>query len=155
MKGTMNRIANILTSEHICDIEATTKDSAILELCELISTSRFVVDLDKFITSIRSREAIMSTGIGMGIAIPHAKTSYLQDFVMAVGRSRKGVDFNSLDGLPVHVIILIGSSDTQGKDFLKVLADIGRTFKDESYLQRFLEAQSPKEMYNLIINRFD
>ena len=151
----MNRIANILTIENIRDIEATTKDSAIIELCEVVRSSPFVVDLDKFIATIRSREAIMSTGIGMGIAIPHAKTSYLQDFVMAVGRSRKGVDFNSLDGLPAHVIILIGSSDTQGKVFLKVLADIGRAFKEESYLHRFLDAESPEEMYNLIVNRFE
>ena len=96
----------------------------------------------------------MSTGIGMGIAIPHAKTSSLKNMVMAFGRSIQGIDFNALDGSPVHIIILIGASDTQGDDFLKVLAKIGRMFKDETYSKQFLEAKTPEESLDLIIDHF-
>ena len=150
----MKNVSDILTVNHICDITSTTKDDAINELCELFDGNPDVANRDDFLSAIKSREAIMSTGIGMGIAIPHAKTSSIRDIVMAFGRSRKGIDFNALDGSPVHIIILIGASDTQGDDFLKVLAKIGRIFKDESYSKQFLEAGTPEELLNLIIEQF-
>ena len=150
----MKHVSDILTVNHICDITSTTKDDAINELCELFRGNPDVTNPDDFLSAIKSREAIMSTGIGMGIAIPHAKTSSIRDFVMAFGRSRKGIDFYALDGSPVHIIILIGASDTQGDDFLKVLAKIGRTFKNESYSKQFLDAETPEELLNLIIEHF-
>ena len=151
----MKLITEILTVHTIRDITATSKDAAIRELCELVGDNPAVRDIDSFYSAIRSREAIMSTGIGMGIAIPHAKTSFLQDFVMAVGRSKEGIDFDSHDGLPVHIIILIGANDTQGEEFLRVLAEVGYVFKDESFAQRFLEAETPATMLTMIRKRFE
>ena len=151
----MKLINNLLTVHTIRDITAVSKNAAIRELCEVVSDNPAVRDIDSFYSAIRSREAIMSTGIGMGIAIPHAKTSFLQDFVMAVGRSREGIDFDSHDGLPVHIIILIGVNDTQGEEFLKVLAEIGHVFMDESFAQRFLEAETPAAMLTMIHGRFE
>ena len=151
----MKLINNLLTVHTIRDITAVSKDAAIRELCDMVSGNPAVRDIDSFYSAIRSREAIMSTGIGMGIAIPHAKTSFLQDVVMAVGRSKEGIDFDSHDGLPVHIIILIGANDTQGEEFLKVLAEIGHVFKDESFTQRFLEAETPAAMLTMIHERFE
>lgn len=151
----MKLITDILTAHTIRNITAASKDAAIRELCEVVSDNPAVRDIDSFYYAIRSREAIMSTGIGMGIAIPHAKTSALQDFVMAVGRSKEGIDFDSHDGLPVHIIILVGSNDTQGDEFLKVLAEIGHVFKDESFAQRFLVAETPAAMLTMIHKRFE
>ena len=150
----MKHVSDILTVNHICDITSTTKDDAINELCELFRGNPEVTNPDGLLSAIKSREAIMSTGIGMGIAIPHAKTSSLKNMVMAFGRSIQGIDFNALDGSPVHIIILIGASDTQGDDFLKVLAKIGRMFKDETYSKQFLEAKTPEESLDLIIDHF-
>jgi len=146
----MKHIADILTVNRICDIKATKKDEAIIELCSMLADAPEVDNLDKFISAIRYREAIMSTGIGMGIAIPHSKTSSLRDFVMAVGRSKKGIDFDALDGLPVHIIVLVGSSDSQGEEFLKVLAEIGVFFSDPENKKLFMRAKSRKEMYKVI-----
>ncbi len=70
----------------------------------------------------------MSTGIGMGLAIPHAKIPSVTDFVMAVGRSLEGIEFDSLDDLPVNIVILIGSSDTQGPISSGSIAKIGGLF---------------------------
>ena len=148
-------INNILTVHTKRDITATSKDAAIRELCNMVSDNPVVRDINSFYSAIQSREEIMSTGIGMGIAIPHAKTTSLQDFVMAVGRSKEGIDFESHDGLPVHIIILVGSNDTQGEEFLKVLAEIGHVFKDESFAQRFLEAETPASMLAMIQERFE
>lgn len=147
----MIRIANILTAERVLDITSTTKDETITELCGLLKDAPEVNDFNKFCSAIRAREAIMSTGIGAGIAIPHSKTSSLNDLVMAVGRTKQGLDFDSLDGLPVHLIILVGSSITQGNKFLKILAEIGRFFNDTQHLSMCLEAETPLDMYKLLI----
>lgn len=147
----MKRISKILTAECVQDITATTKDEAIMELSGLLKDAPEVTDFNKFCSAIRAREAIMSTGIGAGIAIPHTKTSSLNDLVMAVGRSRQGIDFDSLDGLPVHLIILVGSSITQGNEFLKILAEIGRFFNESQHIIMCLEAKTSLDLYRLLM----
>ena len=151
----MKRIANIVTENRVSDISAATKDEAIAELCSMLKDAPEVTDHKKFCASIRAREAIMSTGIGMGIAIPHSKTSYLNDLVIAVGRTKKGINFDALDGLPVHIFILVGSSITQGDEFLKLLAEIGRIFNEQEHKNRFLEAETSMDMYRLLVDGFE
>jgi mannitol/fructose-specific phosphotransferase system IIA component (Ntr-type) len=146
----MKEIRDILTVERVCDVQALTKDEVLAELCALVSTAPEVTDPSAFLHAIRARETAMSTGIGMGVAIPHAKIPSVTDFVMAVGRSRQGIEFDSLDGLPVHIVILMGSSDTQASDFLKLIARIGGLFNSPEFKERFLEAASPAEMYRLL-----
>lgn len=150
----MIRIADILTAECVKDITSTTKDEAISELCGLLKDAPAVTDFNKFCSSIRAREAIMSTGIGAGIAIPHSKTSYLNDLVMAVGRTKHDIDFDSLDGFPVHLIILVGSSVTQGNEFLKILAEIGHFFNEPQHISMCLEAKTSLDMYRLLVEDF-
>jgi mannitol/fructose-specific phosphotransferase system IIA component (Ntr-type) len=92
----------------------------------------------------------MSTGIGLGIAIPHAKTSSVTDFVIALGRSSTGIEYDSLDGEPVHLILLIAASDTQGDEFLKLLATIGTIFNESANIKKILSAQSPESILRLL-----
>jgi len=146
----MRNISDILTVDRIRDIKARTKDGVLRELCKLASTSPHVSDPEAFLKAIRARETAMSTGIGMGIAIPHAKTPSIKDFVMAVGRSLKGIDFDSLDGLPAHIVILVGSSDKQNVEFLKLIAKIGALFNETGFKERFLKAKTTEEMYRLL-----
>jgi mannitol/fructose-specific phosphotransferase system IIA component (Ntr-type) len=147
----MRDISEILSVERIRDISATTKDDVLIELCDLAATASQITDPDGFLRAIRARERAMSTGIGMGVAIPHAKIPSVQDFIVAVGRSIPGVDFDSLDGLPVHVIILVGASDHQSLDFLKLIGKIGAIFNREGFISRFLAAEGPEEMLRLLI----
>jgi mannitol/fructose-specific phosphotransferase system IIA component (Ntr-type) len=146
----MRDLSEILTVERVCDLKSTRKDEVLVELCGLASSAPEVTDPHAFLQAIRARETVMSTGIGMGIAIPHAKIPSVTDFVMAAGRSRRGIDFDSLDGLPVHIVILIGSSDTQASDFLKLMARIGGLFNRSGVKERFLDAKTPEDMYRLL-----
>ncbi|MHB9028500.1 MAG: PTS sugar transporter subunit IIA [Candidatus Latescibacterota bacterium] len=146
----MKDISEILSVERIRDITATTKDDVLVELCGLAATVPQVTDPEDFLRAIRARERAMSTGIGMGVAIPHAKIPSVQDFVMAVGRSIPGVDFDSLDGLPVHIIILVGASDHQSLEFLKLIGKIGAIFNRGGFIPRFLAADGPEEMFRLL-----
>jgi len=145
----MKKISEILTVDRIKDITSVTKDDVLAEMSEMVADTPEVTSPDALLRAIKAREAIMSTGIGMGIAIPHAKTSSVTDFVMAVGRSKDGVDYQSLDNLPVHLIILIVASDTQGEDFLKLLGKIGALFNTPGNKEKFLKAKTPEKVLTL------
>ena len=146
----MKRIADILAVERIRDLGATQKDAVIEEMCALAASSPEVTDPAAFLRAIRARETAMSTGIGMGLAIPHAKIPSVTDFVMAVGRSLGGIEFDSLDDLPVNIVILIGSSDSQANDFLRLIAKIGGLFNRPGIRERFLAAASPADIHAII-----
>jgi len=145
----MKKISDILTVNRIKDIKAKTKDGVLAELAEMVVDAPEITSPDALLNAIKAREAIISTGIGMGIAIPHAKISSVTDFVIAVGRSMEGVDFQSLDELPVHLFILIVASDTQGEDFLKLLGKIGAFFNKKGIMNKFLKAGNPEQIMKL------
>ena len=146
----MKEISEILTIDRIRELAATTKEGALEELCSLAATAPEVTDPETFLRAIHARETAMSTGIGMGIAIPHAKIPAITDLVMAVGRSRRGIDFDSLDGLPAHIIILMGASDHQNLEFLKLIGKVGALFNQSGFAERFLRAETPEEMFQLL-----
>ena len=145
----MKNISDILTINRIKDIKAKTKDGVLAELAEMVADAPEITSPEALLNAIKAREAIISTGIGMGIAIPHAKISSVTDFVIAVGRSKEGIDFQSLDGLPVHLFILIVASDTQGEDFLTLLGKIGTFFNKRGITKRFLKAGNPGQILKL------
>ncbi|MFA6472181.1 MAG: PTS sugar transporter subunit IIA [Candidatus Latescibacterota bacterium] len=146
----MKKISDIITVDRIRDLKSRTKDGVLRELARTASTAPEVSDPEAFLKALRVRETAMSTGIGMGIAIPHAKIPSISDLVMAVGRSKKGVEFDSLDGLPVHIVIMVGSSDNQNIEFLKLFAKIGAFFNKQGNKERFLKAKTPEEMYVIL-----
>ena len=145
----MKKISDILTINRIKNVKSLKKDKVLAEVCKMLKDAPEVVSPKVLLKAIKAREAIMSTGIGMGIAIPHAKVSSVTDLVMAVGRSEKGVDFQSLDGFPVHLIILIVASDTQGEEFLKILGKIGAFFNISGNKEKFITAKTSEEIFNL------
>ena len=145
----MKKFTDILTIDRIRDVDGSTKDDVLVELSGILSGAPVVTAPEKLLSAIVSRESVMSTGIGMGIAIPHAKTSSVTDVAIAVGRSIEGIDFQSLDGRPVHIIIMIVASDTQGEEFLKILSKIGMFFNREDIRKRFLDASGPREIHQL------
>jgi mannitol/fructose-specific phosphotransferase system IIA component (Ntr-type) len=146
----MKEISEIVTVDRIRELTAITKEAALEELCSLAATAPEVTDPEAFLRAIEARETAMSTGIGMGIAIPHAKIPSITDLVMAVGRSREGIDFDSLDGLPAHIFVLMGASDHQNLEFLKLIGKVGALFNQPGFAERFLRAETPEEMYRLL-----
>ncbi len=146
----MKKIDEILDKTRITDLKAGTKHAVIDEMCALVSNCPQVTDARALLDAIRSREAIMSTGIGMGIAIPHAKIASVTDMVMAVGNLKKGVDYQSLDDQPVHKVILIVASNTQGDEFLKILGRIGAFLNDQEKREEFLREQDPEKIMTLL-----
>ena len=140
----------MLTIDMIRDLHSVSKDTALAEMIEMVSQSPLVTDPEDLKRAISYRENIMSTGVGLGIAIPHAKIFSVTDFVVALGRSTGGIHSESLDGKPVHLIILIAASDTQGEGFLKILAKIGTIFKKPGNIKKVLEANTPENILSIL-----
>lgn len=143
-------LSNLITVERIIDLKAATKNDAIRELFRVIEQAPEITDSKKFETSIIERENILTTGIGFEIAVPHVKIPSVSNFVMALGRNPAGIDFDSLDGRPVKIVIMIGSSDKQRDEFLKVLAKVVLLFKEETFRKKILKAAGADEILALL-----
>jgi mannitol/fructose-specific phosphotransferase system IIA component (Ntr-type) len=144
------KLSSLITPDRIIDLKATSKNDALKELFRVIERAPEITDNRKFEDSIIERENILTTGIGLEIAVPHVKIPSVRNFVMALGRNPAGIDFDSLDGKPVKIVIMIGSSDRQRDEFLKVLARVVLLFKQEAFRRKILRAEAPEEVHNLI-----
>jgi len=143
-------IRNYLSPERVVDLRSTSKDGAIMELVALSAGSSSVGDAEKLQEAIFEREGIMSTGIGLGIAIPHAKIPSVKDFVVAIGRTRSGIDFNALDQKPVNIVVLIAGPSQEQQRYLEILAGVTLRLKSDQVRTAVLAAETPDELIDVI-----
>jgi fructose-specific phosphotransferase system IIA component len=139
-------LENIIPPERVTLLQSIDKEGALRELAGTVAQAAEVSDADRLIEAIFEREKIMSTGIGLGIAIPHAKIPSVSEFVVALGKSAKGIEFNSLDGKPVHFVVMIAGPDNQQERYLQLLARITLKLKDSGVRRRLGEAASVEEI---------
>jgi len=119
----------------ITDIKSTKKEEVIKELLDALINAGDIEKRyrNKLIESLMSRESLGSTAIGQGIAIPHAKSDCVNKLVAAFGLSKKGVDFDSLDGEPAYIFFLLVAPQDSAGPHLKALARISRLLKDKYF----------------------
>ena len=143
-------ISNMISETRIINIKSNDKKGALKELLEVICKDELITDPKIFSKEIFKREKLMSTGIGYGIAIPHARHKTVKDFVIAVGRKREGLEYESIDDKPVKLIFMIGASDAQDKDYIKVLSRLVLRLKNQEFVDKILSAESSFDVYELI-----
>ncbi len=144
------RIIDVLKDENISlSLNGKSKNEIITELVELASNSENFIDKNKVLTSIFEREKTMSTGIGYGVAIPHGKSTGVKKICVSLGISRKGVDFDSLDGKPVHIFFLIAAPEGPAAPHIKFLSRISRLLNMESFRNKLIESNNKQEVLNL------
>ena len=143
-------IYKYMDANRIIDLASDSKNAALKELSEVIGTSDMVSDEQLFLKKIYEREKLMSTGIGYSIAVPHIRDSSVKDFVIALGRKVDGLDYESIDNKPVKLIFMIGASETQDKDYIRLLSRLVLRLKNKSFMDNLLKATTPKEIYTLI-----
>ncbi|MCX5633365.1 MAG: PTS sugar transporter subunit IIA [Phycisphaerae bacterium] len=131
-------------------LEGKDKESAITELVDLLDAGKLLTDKNDVLQAVLSRESTRSTGIGSGIAIPHGKCKGIKDLVMAIGISRQGIDFQSIDGKPVHIIVLLVSPIDRTGPHIQALARISRLMLDEDFKNKLQNSKSSQELYDLI-----
>jgi fructose-specific phosphotransferase system IIA component len=149
-------LANLLSeSQIIPEMVSTERWEAIRELVNRLVESGKIEksDSEDVLESIRQREETMSTGIGFGIAIPHASSSKVGEVVAAFGRSTAGVPFDSLDGEPVHFIVLFVVPKDQFQTHLRTLAAIAKFLNDKAVREELSKATSSNGILQVFENR--
>ncbi len=132
------------------DLKAKAKDAIIEELVELVNTSNMVTDKNVLLRDIKERENLVTTGIGYGVAFPHAKTKSVKGIVIAFGRCNKGIDFEAIDHKPVYLFFLIAAPEDAIGAHLNVMSRLSYLMKSEENRQRLMKATSPGEVLELI-----
>jgi mannitol/fructose-specific phosphotransferase system IIA component (Ntr-type) len=142
-------LGDILSKDQIIpDLQAADRWQAIDELINnLVATGKIKAEHREAITAVvRKRETSMSTGIGFGIGIPHASTDLIYEVVGALGRSKKGVDFNALDNQPVHLVMLFLVPQGQFQKHLHTLANIAKMLHKSDFRQALEQAPDADTM---------
>jgi len=134
----------------IPDLKASDKEELIKELVSLLEEKGEITDQEKVGNLLLEREKLGSTGIGQGIAIPHAKTDQVKQIVIAFGLSQKGLNFESLDEEPVYIIFLVLAPIDATGIHLKVLAKIARLLKDKVFRNSLKSCKDTKEIFRVI-----
>ncbi len=145
------RVKNILSPERIVYINHVTKHDALVELAENLSTAPQIKFEKELITEILKREELMSTAVGRGIAIPHVRLSSVTDLVMSVGICKNEIiDFQTIDDIPVRILIMIAAAHNQHAYYLKTLSFFSAKLKDKELREALLNSTSPLEAYELL-----
>lgn len=134
----------------ITDLTSETKDATLSELTEALIVAHPKVDHAKVVRVLIERETLGSTGIGDGIAIPHGKLSDLDEMLIAFGRSKNGIDFDSMDGKPAHIFFLLLAPEGSINSHLKALARISKILKDQEIRSRLLNAENAEDIIQSI-----
>ena len=131
-------------------MKAQNKDEAINELVELAAGSTMIKDGEQLLKDVREREELVTTGVGYGVAFPHAKTRSAKGIVIAFGRSEKGIDFDAMDHKPVNLFFLIAAPEDAIGAHLNVMARLSYLMKSEGNRKALLDATSPGDVLSLI-----
>jgi fructose-specific phosphotransferase system IIA component len=136
----------------LTDIKSVKKEDVMKELVEALITSGDIEKRyrSKLLESLMAREALGSTAIGQGIAIPHAKSDCVEKLVAAFGLSKKGVDFDSLDGEPAYIFFLLVAPQDSAGPHLKALARISRLLKDKYFRDTLRACEDDKAVIKII-----
>ena len=133
-------------------LSAPDKEGVIRELVQALGKSGVIkpADEERLVPILLAREALGSTGIGQGVGIPHGKSDCVKELVAAFGLSKRGVNFDSLDGEPVHIFFLLVAPEDSAGPHLKALARISRLLKDRFFRESLREAKDEKQILKIL-----
>jgi fructose-specific phosphotransferase system IIA component len=126
------------------------RQTVITELVDLLNEKGLLLDKKIVLDAVLMREQTRSTGIGSGIALPHGKCKGVRELVMAIGIAGEPIDFASVDGKPVKIVILLASPIDQTGPHIQALAKISRLMLDTKFKERIEKAASADEVYSLL-----
>lgn len=143
-------LASYIDSKLISFFSAKTRQEVLKRLVSLAKSQGKIHDETAFLKRVEAREALTSTGIGMGVAIPHAKDPALKDFFITMAVLEEGLDWNSLDERAVRLVFLIGGPDNKQNEYLKILSSLTTLVKDEEIRKKMLTLNSPTAMMKML-----
>jgi nitrogen PTS system EIIA component len=147
------RMSDFVVRETIIpELKATTKEGVIREMVESLQAAGRVpaAGAEDIVKAILKRELLGSTGIGRGVAIPHTKHNSVERLIGTVAVSTKGVAFDSLDGEPVYVFVLLISPQDRPGDHLRALENVSRCLRDDGFVRSLRQAGSREAIWALL-----
>lgn len=145
------RIAELIKPELIkLDLQSYRKPDIISEIVQMMVSAGMLSSAEPFLNSVLERESLGTTGIGKGIAIPHGKSDAIDQVVMCFARSKKGVDFEALDGNPVHLIVLLAAPLESNSDYLQALTRLSRFLRHKPFRESLLAAETKDDVIFLL-----
>ena len=145
------RISDLLIKDRInLDVQANDKTSLIRELAKLHEKTGVLNDYEGYVEALEAREAQSSTGIGEGIAIPHAKTKYVKEPALAMGRKMSGIDYQSLDGEPATLFFMIAAPDGANNTHIETLARLSQLLLDDDFKAALEKAPTADAVLDII-----
>ncbi len=148
------KIVDMLSEDLIiADLAASNRDEVLNELVACIVGASAEIDADRALAVLRARERIASTGIGQGLAIPHARLPNLTKPIACFARSARGIDFKALDGAPTHLFLALLAPSGAAGFHLKALARASRMFKDAEFRSRLLDLDEASGLWAAIADK--
>ncbi|GAB6168329.1 fructose PTS transporter subunit IIA [Clostridium carnis] len=133
------------------DLVTTEKFATIKHLASLIEER--LLDVDNYVEDVKKREAMSTTGIGDGVAIPHAKSAWVKTPTVVVGKSSKGIEWESLDDEPVNMVFLIAVPEGEGNEHLKILQILAVSLMDDDFKEELFKTNDKKVIEELLIEK--
>ena len=147
------KISDILKKEHIIkELNSCDKKNVLDELSSFLEDEGEIANKESLLAALIEREKLGSTGIGENVAIPHAKISEIDKIITVFGRSKNGVEFESLDQKPVNFIFLVIAPENSTSQHLKALARISRLFKNPSLRESVLRTNEADQIYSILVD---
>lgn len=141
-------LSELLTPERIrVPLQGTSKEELLRELVQLVSANEHIEDPEQVLRAVREREAVLSTGIGNGVAIPHGKSAAVPELCLAAGSTVHPVEFDALDGQPVSLFFLLVGPETAAGPHIKALSRISRLVRKDTVREQLVAARTPQEFY--------
>ncbi|MGM0379854.1 MAG: PTS sugar transporter subunit IIA [Bacillota bacterium] len=145
------KIIDLLSERTIkLNLKSENKENVIKELVELINKSNRLIDKNKVLDAVFEREEKFSTGIGMGVAIPHAKSSSVKKPTIAFGKSKSGIDFESSDDEPAYLFFLIAVPENSSDEHLKILSKLSRRLMHKELRNSLKSAKTSAEIIEIL-----
>ena len=133
----------------LTEFKSESKDDVINELIDLLRGDSRIIDLEEVRKCVFEREEKMSTGVGKGFAIPHGKTNSVNDILAAFGKSETPIEYNSLDGEPVHLVFLLIGKENLVAKHIKLLSRISRLMNNEEFRKKLINADSKESILKI------
>lgn len=144
-------ISSVLDPQRVVFFEQGSKETVLAGLADVLAGAPQVHDRDELLSQIHRREELMSTGIGLGLGVPHVRLNSVDDVVMAVGVCRKPIeDYGALDGEPVRLVFMIAAHTDQHAKHIKLLSALSQCLKDEAARDRIYTAKEPDEVFAVL-----
>lgn len=148
------KITEMLRREFVLEeLKARNKNDVLVELASVFAKGKIGVHPEAMLHVLLERERLGSTGIGDGIAIPHGKVTGIDQIMVSFGRSREGIEFEAMDGKPVHLFFLLMAPENSAGRHLKALAKISRMLKDPKFRKNLLNAKKHEDLFDIIAEK--